>query len=59
MEAQVENNVKNKQTNKQTNKQRKEKKKNHMYRLNSITEKLRKWRKYWKERTYYELAPLA
>ena len=43
MEAQVENNVK-----KQT------KKKKHMYRLNSITEKLRKWRKYWKERTYYE-----
>ena len=42
MEAQVENNVKNKQT----NKQRKEKKKTHMYRLNSITEKLRKWRKY-------------
>ena len=41
MEAQVENNVKNKQT----NKQRKEKK-THMYRLNSITKKLRKWRKY-------------
>ena len=56
MEAQVENNVKNKQT----NKQRKEKKKiKHMYRLNPITEKMRKWRKYWKERTYYELVPLA
>ena len=29
-----------------------------MCRLNSITEKLWKWRKYWKERTYYELVPL-
>ena len=41
MEAQVENNAK---TNKQINKEKK--KKTHMYRLNSITEKLRKWRKY-------------
>ena len=55
MEAKVENNVKNKRTNKQRN----EKKKKHMYRLNSITEKLRKCREYWKERTYYELVPLA
>ena len=54
MEVQVENNVKNKRTNKE-----KKRKKKHMYRLNSITEKLRKWRKYWKEITYYELVPLV
>ena len=44
MEVQVENKVKK---NKQTNKQIKEK---NAYVENCITEKLRKWRKYWKRK---------
>ena len=55
MEAQVEN--KCKKTNKQINKEKK--RKTYMYRLQSLKNCRSGEKEYWKERTYFELVPLA